>query len=363
MQTQSDSPTVLTLSPNHAGFQRLAVSFQHARASHPTACRESFYDFAGNIAHVCIIGDALADSFHRAFAHVSADPTPAPALTLKLWDEGVTGVPYPLPRLPNTEKLPHLSDGEVLRGDETGRFVWAEKPDAVTWLDRQTNHLIGWRADGTQPPTHERSKPLSFFLALWLYDQDIPVLHAGMVARGRDGVLIAGGTRIGKTTTSLACLLAGWNYLGDDQIAVQAMHDGSFRAYSLFHSARVEPDHLARFPSLQPHALPSIDPLDHKSLLFMGEFFPQRIAHQATIRALVLPRISGDDQTRLTPARRVEALTYLAPTSLLTPFGIGRRRFQRITQLLGTVPCYWLELGSQLSGIPPILATLLPDSL
>ena len=339
-------------------FRELESSWQRARAAHVP--RESFYVLAGKAVRLCIAGQALAAYLQRAFAHVAIAHVPNPALTIELWDEAETGVPYPFTFAPNAPELPQLSDGEVLRADSSARFIRTEKSDAVTWLDRKTSRILGWRANGAIPPTHERSKPLSFLISLWLYDQDVVVLHAGMVARNGNGVLISGGSGIGKTTTALTCLLAGFDYLGDDQIAVET-HDGKmFCAHSLFHSARLEPNHLTRFPAFEPHTLPSTDPLDNKSLVFIGELYPEQIKRTARVCALVLPRLAGGKETHLEPASRTQALTYLARTSLMSPFGIGRRRFERITQLLGSIPCYWLELGHDLATIPPVIDELIP---
>jgi hypothetical protein len=260
--------------------------------------------------------------------------------------------------------MPHLSDGELLRTDPKGQFIWTEKAGAVTWMDRRTNQIRGWRANGDAPPTHERSKPLSFLLSQWLYDRDVHVLHAGVSARGGHGVLVAGGSGIGKTTTVLACLLAGFDYLGDDQIAVQAdpgNTPGTVIAHSLYHSARLEPRHLENFPELEPHALPSTDPLDNKSLLLLAELFPERIRASAVIRALVLPRVGAQAQTKIRPARRVEALTYMGRSSLMTPLGLGRRRSVRVLHILEHVPVYWLELGRELTTIPVALDQILHD--
>src|SRR5262249_319758 len=132
----------------------------------------------------------------------------------------------------------------------------------------------------------------------------------------------------------------------------------SFRAHALYSSVRVEPNHLRNFPELEAHALPSVDPLDHKSLVFLGEVFPAQMTQSAEICALVLPRLGTHDQTFLSPAKRIEAVYYMARTSLVSPFGIGRRRFEMVSQLLSAVPCYWLELGRDLSTIAPALDSI-----
>lgn len=352
--SQTDAPSL----DSAGAFETLHSRFEQARASNPRALVTRTWLMAGKPVRISIVGHALANVFARAFAHLEAADGAAPALTIELWDGRATGLPYPLPLRPTENHLHQLSDGEFLWSDPSARFVWAEKTDAVTWFDRKTNQMIGWRADGQHPPTHERSKPLSFLLSLWLYAYDLHVLHAGVVTRGGRGIVVTGGSGIGKTTTTLCAVRAGFDFLGDDQVAMEQRQDGHLRAHSLFSSVRLEPNHLKNFPELQPHALPSIDPLDNKSLIFLGDVFPDQIAQSAEISALVLPRLGTHSQTFLTPAKRIEAVHYMALTSLATPFGIGRQRFELVSQLLGAVPVYWLELGRDLSSIAPALANV-----
>jgi len=154
------------------------------------------------------------------------------------------------------------------------------------------------------------------------------------------------------------------DYLSDDQVAVARPEggEGAFIAHSIFQSARVAPHHLQRFPVLQPHALLSHDPQDPKALLFLAELFPKRVVGRAAIRAIALPRLCDQAHTHHQRATRAEALNYMASTSLLTQLGLGRARFTHLTQLLGSAPCYWLNLGYDLRLIPAAIEELLAEA-
>lgn len=367
-------PNLLSWEASSAAFTQVGATFDAAWRAFPNERVEAFYQLAGKTIHLRVVGRALAALYQRAYApRISHAIATVPALTIDLWDEEVTGLTYPLPLLPLGEddgNQRYLGDRQVQFGDESGRWVWGEKPGTATWLDRKANRIIGWRAQGAQLPTHERSKPLSFLLPIWFYDQGIHILHAGMVARNGAGVLVAGGSGIGKTTTTLCCVLAGLSYLSDDQVAVtRAGHDGQgdasgrFVAHSVFQSARVLPDHLQRFPALHAGATFSHDPLDPKALLFLAELFPNQVTACATINAIALPRLAGQAQTHFRRATRVDALNYMARTSLVTALGIGRARFENLTRLLGSAPCYWLDLGHDLTRIPNAVDLLLAENL
>lgn len=348
-------------------FRCLQDAFSAARAQAPAAVHTRTCEMVERPVHMTFVGDALADYFQRAFAQLPSADSSASGLRIALWDETAAGVPNPVPLRSDDPTLPHYSDGELVFVDETGRFVWTEQASGATWFDRKQNQILGWRADGTHPPTYEQSKPLTFMVALWLHHLGIEVLHAGLVARGENGVLIAGGTGIGKTSTALACLLAGFDYLGDDQIPVEVRGGANgapyeFIGHCVYHSARLEPDNLHRFPSLQAAALSSRDPLDRKSLVLLAALYPERMARRARVRALVLPRVTGQPRTTWRRARPMDVMQYCARTSIFTPWGFGRGRFETLTRLVGGVPCYWLEAGTDLSTIPPVMDSILEQA-
>lgn len=361
-------PNVVSMEASQAGFDAMCQSFETARRHHPDEYIESSYTLAGRVVQIRCVGRDLAAIYQRSFApratfHTDAAPAPiSPHLSIDLWDEAVTGQPYPQLGKARDSQPPL---GEQIQFHEaSGRLVWIREYRIATWLDRKANRFVGWRAHSAQVPVHERSKPLSALLPLWFYDQGIHILHAGMVARNSTGVLITGGSGIGKTTTTLCCLLAGLDILSDDQLAVMRPQTdgGKFIAHSIFQSARVLPDHLERFPALKPHAIKGQLPKDPKALLFLAEQFPTRVVPQATVRAIALPRLAGQAQTSFQRATRVEALNYMARTSLMTPYGIGRARFVHMTALLGSAPCYWLNLGHDLTQIPPAVDRLITEA-
>jgi hypothetical protein len=70
------------------------------------------------------------------------------------------------------------------------------------------------------------------------------------------------------------------------------------------------------------------------------------------VRLLLLPRVVEMTRSRVVPATRSQALLRLSPSSLLLPVSWGARGLDRLTRLVESVPCYWLELGRDLQAIP-----------
>ena len=240
------------------------------------------------------------------------------------------------------------------------RYVRYDCTAWVTWLDRGARRIVGWRANADRLSMHERTRPLPFLLPVWYADQGVQVIHAGLVARDGCGVLFCGANGAGKSTSSLACLCAGLDFLSDDHVGLEARRDGSFVGHSVFASTRLEPDHLVRFPELVPHAIPSPEWYETKSLILVAEAFPERVIPSVPIRAIVLPVLGEGQRSSATPIGRAAALRALAPSTLMQmPFGATADRFAELARLTAAVPAFRLDLGRDVRGIAPAVHEVL----
>ncbi len=117
--------------------------------------------------------------------------------------------------------------------------------------------------------------------------------------------------------------------------------------------------HLYRFPRLIPHALYPERPNQEKTFAPLSRVFPGRLASFARIHALVLPRLTDNSSARIRPASKRDALLALAPSSILLLPSSGARTLDTLASLAERVPCYWLDLGCDLSEIPDQVQELL----
>jgi hypothetical protein len=200
---------------------------------------------------------------------------------------------------------------------------------------------------------YERAKPLARLLLEWHNDQDVQVIHTGLVARDGKGVLFAGRSGSGKTTSSLACISAGFDYLGEDYVALERQQCGPFVGHSLYNSVFLDTIHLTRFSELLPCAIKGRLPHEEKSVIILSQVFPERLKRTVPIQMLALLRVADTPRPRFRPASKGEALLALGPSSLLQipNRGLGVRGFNRLAQLVEQVPCYWLEVTGDLRSI------------
>jgi hypothetical protein len=221
-------------------------------------------------------------------------------------------------------------------------------------LDRQ--RAVFWAPSHRIIPCFERGGPIRSILHWWMWREPYQPLHAGAVGCERGGVLLAGKGGSGKSTSTLACLEGGLLYAGDDYVLAGGSEP---YVYSLFNTAKLCVDNLHRFPRLD-NAIRNRERLaEEKAMIFVREVFPERVSPGFPVRALLLPKVTGERDTRLKPTSAMQALLALAPTTILQMVGASQEAFAKITRLVKQVPCFELEAGTDLPQIPAVVGELL----
>jgi hypothetical protein len=338
-------------------FRNMRLQFAEAAAARPWDLREFFYAFAGRTVHARIVGRELADNIDAPFCHLRIDGAISPPeLTIELWDDNkIRQNPVPV----DLDEGWHEST--VKSCDQ--RFIGERLPHTFCCLDRETNQIVGSIAWHQRIFIYERAKPLRRVLVRWHNDRNIQIIHAGLVARHNSGILFAGKSGSGKSTSSLACIMDGFDYLAEDYVGLQICGDSSFIGHSLYNSVFLKTDHLERFTPLAPYAIRGRLPHEEKSVIILSQIYPERLKQAVPIRALVIPHISDTEDTLLQPTSKREAFLSLAPSSLFQiphqRLGIGG--FASLAQLVEQIPCFRLELGNNLASIPRRLHEIFSD--
>jgi hypothetical protein len=334
-------------------FGNMRAAFAQAVSTRPSELHEFFYVFAGR--HVClrILGSELAANIDRPFSHLRVEgPVLSSELTIELWDANKT-------QSSSTSVDPDRPWHETTVTSQDGRYVGQRLPHTFSCLDREAGHIVGSISWHERIFIYERAKPLARLLLNWHNDRNVPIIHTALVARNNNGVLVAGKSGSGKSTSSLACIIGGFDYLGEDYTGLERCGDG-YIGHSLYNSVFVNTNHLERFTQLAPYAIRGRLPHEEKSVVILSQVLPQRLARAVPIRAMVMPRVNSEAGTRIDPASKGEALLALGPSSLLQVPNrtLGVRGFTRLAELVERIPCFRMELGSDLSSIPQCMDEL-----
>lgn len=318
------------------------------------------FALAGAPIRISAVGQRLASMVIRPFRHLAgARVSDTPPLTVVLWDEEVTGVPCP--RIAREGRMPEQevdSGAGATLGTPDDRYVGHLRPGLCLWMDRQTRRIVGWCPSVSRLSDQDRGKPLQFALMLFQADREVPVIHAAYVAHEGRGALLIGKGGKGKTTTALACVSAGFDFLADDYVALQRSASDRFIGHSLYDSAWVTPHGRKLFSGQMPAlGIPNRAGVP-KMLVHLSETHPYQIKDSAQIHAVFSVNLTdGGCACHSIPS--AEALLALAPSSMLQLPVSGKLLFDRMAELVAVTPCYRLNVGPDPSALPGLIhATL-----
>jgi hypothetical protein len=346
------------LAPPEAFFDSLLNTFQGA-------CKQSggvvdqFITLGEYTVRLSFAGPALVSLFTRALRHLFTEPVHDPSFNVCFWDSASTGTTMPRPPWPNEA---YGVQGEIQGyNTDTIRTVFQPGVNALHMLHHGRSVALYWVATPEQVPYWEASFPMRTILHWWLADKPYQPIHSAAVGRPEGGVLIAGKSGSGKSTSTMACLSSDLLYLGDDYVMVRT--DAKPAVYSLYNTAKLDAEAMERFPRLR-HAISNPTSLDtEKALIFLHDFFPEKFVRAFPLKAILVPVITGLKDTRLKRANPGASLMAIAPTTVFHLQGASRELFQKLSRLVKQVPSYTLELGTDLSQIPATISAVLNGDL
>lgn len=326
-------------------------------ATVPGRLRNAF-KLAGRNVQLIVAGGQLGDALAHPFAHLPrGSETVEPDLTISVKGRSESGPP-PIDSYAAGHTWSHY--GHRVTASPDGRFVahFIERSGSVWCLDRMTRRITGFAEGGDRLTLYERGKTAQLLLPFWLETHGLELIHSALIARKGRGVLISGPNGAGKSTSALSCLIAGFDYLGDDYIVLEGNPHEGFQGHSVYGCAFLEPHHLLRFPALIPYAVSGPYPSELKRLVLLHRAFPAQLAASARLQFLLLPRI-GSRPTAVTRATKAEALRQLAPSSLLMLARPNAVALTRMAALVEQLDCFWLDLGPDIEAIPTLVEKLL----
>jgi len=343
-------------------FHLVCDAYQRAEDTTGT-CIERFYKIDCLTIRLRFAGPALVPLITPALAHLAAEPVTSPSLTVSLADSSSTQTELPHPPWNGRESLDTAN--ATSRVDQTTiRFkdddivgVFQHGDDTLSMLNYDLAQAVFWLPDATHISSHERGGPLRNIFHWWSSQQGYQQIHAAAVGTSRGAVLLAGKSGSGKSTTALSCLSAGFDYLGDDYCLLK--NDPAPYAHSLYSSAKADHNTLQRFPELGSSIDNPDRPDTEKAVLFLHRDHSTKVTTSSPVRAILVPKITGRPQTRLKPAPRIEAVKALAPSTIFQFVDAGSTDLRRITQCAHALPCYVLEVGTELKQIPAVIREFL----
>ena len=347
-------------------LERLEQSFLNdaATAGGPV---QLWYRIGGHDVCVRTIPEQDSRRLRPALRHLAIPEAPASAagLTISAWNGATPSAPPVLAdllrRLRTDWRLECGPRGEVLELRATGiSAIYNAGPNVLTVIDFEQNR--GWllKLDDDAFPYWEVGSPFRFLLHEWFTARGLQYVHGAAVGTEKGGVLLVGKGGSGKSTTALLCASAGMQYAGDDYCMIDPARAW---AHSLYNTGKLKgSEDYARLPELKglstnPDSFERGG--DGKGVYFLDEIWSDRVVAGMPLRAIIVPRITGQAATRVAPCSAFEALVAMLPSTVAQLPAATNEDCDRMVTLAEKLPAYVLHLGTDTRGIPAALTTLL----
>jgi hypothetical protein len=247
--------------------------------------------------------------------------------------------------------------------------------EILTLFDGARSLALYWVRDLAKIPYYEKGAPLRQVFHWWAGFQNKQLVHGAAIGGADGGVLLVGKGNTGKSTSAFACLNTNLCYAGDDYCLVAA--EPQPQIDSLYNTGKLKSlKDLQRFPLLaelyKKEYLLGFDSIQlsiqdpshsEKIMIFFQDYFADRIITKFPLKAIILPQVVvGKVMPMLKPISAAKGLIAIAPSTVFQLPRRGQSPLKIMTSLVKQLPCYVLELGSEIQHIPVLISTLLKAS-
>lgn len=363
---QAAHPTETAFKYDHAELSEAAqLDFFEAilertlEAEHRLPAVRIRLDVAGVSIELSFAGEVLLPYVLPALKHLEVPPHGEPDLRVHVWDSDSTGIDFVLP--------PVTRDCFTTRGDIWGMSS-ARIRSAFHWIEFSVNVFDVERRDGVFWVRSEacvsnwtRGSPLRTLLHWSMEATGRQLVHAAAVGTDEGALLITGRGGVGKSTTALACLEAGMQFLGDDYVVVGL--DPEPRVHGLYRSAKLTTEQLRRFPNLSDLVGPGDFLEDGKALILLDPSMTTQIPPSLPLRALVTPSFANARESFFGAADPLDVQQAAAITTMSQLPHAGPRTHAFFERMVHTLPVGRLHLGTQIDQIPAAIESYLQASV
>jgi hypothetical protein len=288
---------------------------------------------------------ALADAIHARLEPFAVDTAARPSLEIAFTPAHSAAGAFD--RAPG-RRVYDFPDGEVTYDDDRDLLTIAvgDRIRAVCEPGPGRAHVA---IRSPQPSDlYLLSHPvLSLLLMELLKRRGLFPLHAAGLALDDRGVLLAGTSGAGKSTLSVALARAGFAFLSDDTVFLEADAPG-WRVRAFPDQIDLCADAADLFPELRRTIDGPVPPNWRKRQIRAESMYGSAISWAARPQTLIFPRVAGRPRSTIRRISPEEALLELAPNVLLTEPAVSQQHLDALAGLASQCACFRLETGREL---------------
>ncbi|MBZ9739602.1 MULTISPECIES: serine kinase [unclassified Mesorhizobium] len=318
----------------------------------------AFYDLNGQVLGISAERAELWLDFDRMLASLRIEGSPEADFHLEIAE---------------TQALDEMPDGSLvfegeIPDDGYCRMIADGASVHLVLPGRQTVEINekGWARLRIVPDSKSAWTPSMLMLDAALDAGGQHMLHtAGLTLPGRDAVvLVHAPSGTGKTTTSLALATQGFGLCSDDAMILDVAGIAPV-AWGLPRHVKIHEKTAGMIPQVAPCLGPSWDRNGEQavSLEKLGGIVKIETPTARPVAALLHLVRSADEETRLVPMARTDAMVALAMDNVRTGatglLPLQKRRLATIGKLVSSVPTFTLEVGARPADAAALISAAL----
>jgi hypothetical protein len=308
-----------------------------------------YYAINRQIIQLEMLGDSLAKKICPALGHLRQQPSENVDLIIHAFDNRFKGLPDDFPSVVDAGN-PVLN----LRSADGTIFLQKTVEGALSIVDRHAGEAFFHVSDIECLPYWEVAAPLRIIINWWGIHRGMQLLHAAAVGYEGKGVLLAGKSGSGKSSTAVTCLTAGLEYAGDDHVLLDL--ENIDRVFAIFATAKLNDD-MMRIT----HGFPGLNSLlpknpGEKNMWFLPEHLMKK---ELPVDAILIPKIAGQKISTYQQIAPMKGLLALAPSTLLYCPGEAEQTLSALSGLARRVPTYEFLVGSDPEYLADTMKNLL----
>lgn len=247
---------------------------------------------------------------------------------------------------------------------ETGEFyiLWTPAPEGVLYIYDFVNRTsVMWCAQAALPVWLLTRPILPLIHAHSSGTEWVPI-HSAAVGRNGHFLLLAGPGKAGKSTASLACATAGWDYAGDDFVLVNPTRRLVAPLYTTGRMRTSQPTNLTA--SLLDYVYNETnDDNDPRLELHLNRGPRKTAIRGGRIHSILIPRRRNGPAFHPVRARVTEAFAAIISSTRLSLLGFGGSLTGKVMTAAGSVPAFFVDTGNDPMAIPAGLQRVLETEI
>ncbi len=274
-----------------------------------------------------------------------------------LWDPRAAAAP--LPSLPWPVEA-YRPCGEVKGYSDGASYIRFDVPmQAITVIGAGMHKGAYFNRSPDELPAYESAGPLKWLFHRLAVERGMFAAHCGAVSLANSAAVIIGPRGAGKSTTALACLSAGLDYLGDDRCllepgAIPMVHALYTRA-KFFSTDRAKFGHgVVTDMAYRPER-----DFDGKLHVPVDQVAPRQMKRSARIGCFLVLERGSEEGSHLAPVARSTVARMLVSEVIGQSPTTAARTLALSSELVREAPVYTLVAGRNLQRLAGTIAEFL----